>query len=303
MTGSQKNVPRPIQRSHTLLAHWWESGARDLPWRNRSTTPWAILVCEVMSQQTQMSRVVPYWKKWMELWPDAATLADATPAEVITAWGRLGYPRRALRLKACAQQVRDRFNNQLPQTYEELISLPGIGDYTANAVLSFAYGQRVAVIDTNIRRVLTRVFTGVESHGGATKPQDKVLAEEVLPGQAQEAVVWNQATMELGALVCTAKNPDCSQCPLNGVCAFLKAGCPGLGEGRTRPRQHFRGTDRQVRGVILAALRELPVGSSLPMNEVDNLWPDASQLGSCLASLDDDGLIEIVGGDSIRLPG
>ncbi|BDR53424.1 adenine glycosylase [Bombiscardovia nodaiensis] len=259
-------------------------------------------MCEVMSQQTQMSRVVPYWQDWMRAWPDAAALAQASTAEVITAWGRLGYPRRALRLKECAVQVRDRFDNQLPHTYEELVSLPGIGDYTASAMLSFAYGQRVPVLDTNIRRVLTRAFAGVESHGGATKPEDRQLAEAVLPQGAEQAAVWNQATMELGALVCTAKSPACQDCPLAGVCAFLAAGRPGLGQGRTRPRQRFQGTDRQVRGLILAALRELPAGESLGQADIDQLWPDAAQLGSCLASLDEDGLIEIEPGGGAHLP-
>ncbi|BDR54265.1 adenine glycosylase [Bombiscardovia apis] len=236
------------------------------------------------------------------MWPDAAALANASAAEVITAWGRLGYPRRALRLKECAVQVRDRFNNELPQTYDELISLPGIGDYTASAVLSFAYGQRVPVLDTNIRRVLTRVFAGVESHGGSTKPQDRELAQEALPEGAEAAAVWNQATMELGALVCMAKSPACQECPLCDMCAFLAAGRPGLGEGRTRPRQRFQGTDRQVRGIVLAALRPLDSGQTLPKEQVDELWSDAAQLGSCLASLDEDGLIEIEPGGAIRLP-
>lgn len=302
MSGEQKKQQHSSRRVQKLLASWWEDNARDLPWRHKQTTPWGILVCEVMSQQTQMNRVVPYWNSWMELWPDSASLAAASTAEVITAWGRLGYPRRALRLKQCAEQVRDRFDNKLPSTYDELVSLPGIGDYTANAVLSFAYGYRVAVIDTNIRRVLTRVFTGVESHGGGTKPEDKDLALRVLPVSSEDATVWNQSTMELGAIVCTAQSPDCSHCPIRGDCAFLFAGCPGLGQGRTRPRQHFRGTDRQVRGIILSELRSLPSGSSLSRSEINGLWEDASQLAMCVDSLDDDGLIEIESDGSIRLP-
>lgn len=140
------------------LAEWWHASARDLPWRFGRTTAWGVLVSEVMSQQTQMSRVVPYWNDWMERWPDAVALADAAKADVITAWGRLGYPRRALRLQECARVVASDYDNKLPRTYDELLALPGIGDYTASAVMSFAFGERIAVVDTNIRRVLSRVF-------------------------------------------------------------------------------------------------------------------------------------------------
>lgn len=147
------------------LGAWWEANARDLPWRFGRATPWGVLVSEVMSQQTQMSRVVPYWTDWMERWPDARALAEAPKAEVITAWGRLGYPRRALRLQECACVVAEQYADKLPRTYDELTALPGVGDYTASAVMSFAFGERIAVIDTNIRRVLSRVFLGGESRG------------------------------------------------------------------------------------------------------------------------------------------
>lgn len=147
------------------LGAWWEANARDLPWRFGRATPWGVLVSEVMSQQTQMSRVVPYWNDWMARWPDARALAAAPKADVITAWGRLGYPRRALRLQECARVVAEEYGDELPRTYDELVALPGIGDYTASAVLSFAFGERIAVIDTNIRRVLSRVFLGTESRG------------------------------------------------------------------------------------------------------------------------------------------
>ena len=273
------------------LGAWWEANARDLPWRFGRATPWGVLVSEVMSQQTQMSRVVPYWTDWMERWPDARALAEAPKAEVITAWGRLGYPRRALRLQECARVVAEDYADKLPRTYDELTALPGIGDYTASAVMSFAFGERIAVIDTNIRRVLSRVFLGVESRGGATSPAERALANRMLPkdeilgcdadvadnaGSAEHvvnstirggkrsrlhrgerpSVTWNQSVMELGAVICTAKSPLCDTCPIADDCAFLKAGRPGLGERRTRPRQRFQGTDRQVRGLVLAALRE-----------------------------------------------
>ena len=170
------------------LAEWWHESARDLPWRFGRATPWGVLVSEVMSQQTQMSRVVPYWQAWMERWPDAAALADAPKADVITAWGRLGYPRRALRLQECARMVADDYHDDLPRTYDELVALPGIGDYTASAVMSFAYGERIAVIDTNIRRVLSRVFLGAESRGGAASPAERALANKVLPEDSAAAI-------------------------------------------------------------------------------------------------------------------
>lgn len=291
-------------RARRILAAWWETNARDLPWRFGRTTPWGVLVSEVMSQQTQMSRVVPYWTDWMRVWPDAAALANASTAEVITAWGRLGYPRRALRLQECARVVRDDYNNELPRTYDELVGLPGVGDYTASAVVSFAFGGRIVVIDTNIRRVLSRVFLGVESLGGAAKPDERELANRVLPDDVARSVTWNQSVMELGAMVCTAKHPLCDSCPVRNECAFLAAGRPGLGERRTRPRQRFAGTDRQVRGIVLHALRALSSDSSgvLSRSHVETLWADRVQLDKCVASLDDDGLIEILPGGDVRLP-
>lgn len=221
--------------AHARLGAWWEANARDLPWRFGRATPWGVLVSEVMSQQTQMSRVVPYWTDWMRMWPDAAALAGASTAEVITAWGRLGYPRRALRLQECARVVADRWHDDLPRGYDDLIALPGIGDYTASAVMSFAYGERIAVIDTNIRRVLSRLFLGVESRGGSASPAERDLANRALPRDARRSVTWNQSVMELGAVVCTAKTPLCDACPVRDRCAFLAAGRPGLGERRTRP--------------------------------------------------------------------
>ena len=284
------------------LAAWWESNARDLPWRFGRATAWGVLVSEVMSQQTQMSRVVPYWTTWMERWPDARALADAPKAEVITAWGRLGYPRRALRLQECARTVAERYDGALPRTYDELVALPGVGDYTASAVMSFAFGERIAVIDTNIRRVLARAFRGEESLGGSASQVERETARRLLPESDKVSVVWNQAVMELGATVCTAKAPLCESCPIAGQCAFLRNGRPGLGQRRTRPRQRFQGTDRQVRGLVLEALRGLPSGGTLERARVERLWEDRVQLDACVASLDDDGLVEMLPDGSLRLP-
>ncbi|MEE1295826.1 MAG: A/G-specific adenine glycosylase [Bifidobacterium sp.] len=284
------------------VAAWWDTNARELPWRFGRTTPWGVLVCEVMSQQTQMSRVVPYWEAWMARWPDAMALAAASKSDVITAWGRLGYPRRALRLQECARVVAHEYHDRLPDDYDELMALPGIGDYTASAVLSFAFGERIAVVDTNIRRVLSRAFLGEESLGGATTAAERALADLVLPIEPDVASRWNQAIMEIGALVCTAKTPRCEECPLREACLFLADGMPGLGERRTRPRQRFAGTDRQVRGLVLGALRALPEGAALAYDDAAKLWDDAAQLDRCIASLDEDGLVEIVGVHDLRLP-
>ena len=286
------------------LFAWWDVHARALPWRDARTSPWGVLVCEIMSQQTQMGRVVPYWNAWMERWPDAAALADAPRADVLAAWGRLGYPRRALRLQECARVVAAECRDELPRDYDALVALPGVGDYTASAVLSFAYGERIAVIDTNIRRVLSRAFLGEESLGGATGAAERALANAVLPRDAAASATWNQAVMELGALVCTAKQPACADCPLHGGCLFLAAGLPHLGERRTRPRQRFAGTDRQVRGIIMQALRDLPEDAHgvLRHEDASRLWKDTAQLDRCIASLDDDGLVESVSGHDVRLP-
>lgn len=168
----------------------------------------------------------------------------------------MAIPRRALRLQECAHVIAYDYADELPHTYDELLALPGIGDYTASAVLSFAFGERIAVVDTNIRRVLSRAFVGVESLGGSASPAERALAKRLLPDDDsakcrrfdRPSVVWNQAVMELGATVCTAKSPLCEACPIAGKCAFLRNGRPGLGQRRTRPRQLFQGTDRQVRG-------------------------------------------------------
>ena len=330
---TMENVETALAETEPIrlrLFDWWSRYARDLPWRFGRTTPWGVLVSEVMSQQTQMSRVVPYWTAWMKVWPDAASLAAAPKAEVITAWGRLGYPRRALRLQECARQVAGQYADRLPRDYDQLVALPGIGDYTASAVMSFAYGERIAVIDTNIRRVLSRVFLGRESTGGAASREERQLAWQVLPEdedpEASDHRVngddrletadpqirsaawreppsarWNQAVMELGATVCVARKPACDICPLAGHCRFLKAGLPGLGAGRTRPRQRFAGTDRQIRGSILQALRQAS-GAPVSRKDLKSLCDDEIRLDRCIASLDEDGLLEIGPDGLLSLP-
>lgn len=283
------------------LSSWWRSAARDFPWRFGRTSPWGVLLSEVMSQQTPMSRVLPYWRQWMGLWPTPQDLAQASTGDLIAAWGRLGYPRRALRLKECAQVVSQEFGGRLPDDYQSLVALSGIGDYTASAILSFAYGERVVVLDTNIRRVLVRAFTGQESRGGSTTKGERDLAQSLLPADRAQSVRWNQAVMELGALICTASQPACDRCPLKEKCLFLAVGRPGLGSTRTRPKQSFVGTNRQVRGIIIDALRRAP-DHRLGPDQVRSLWKDQGQLDECVIGLDQDGLIVIGQDQSLSLP-
>nr|WP_240680317.1 A/G-specific adenine glycosylase [Alloscardovia theropitheci] len=306
MTDQIEDIERSVVKERASafyepLSAWWDENARDFPWRFGKTSSWGVLISEVMSQQTPMSRVLPYWNTWMSVWPEPADLARATPAEVITAWGTLGYPRRALRLRECAQTIVKRHNGKVPSTYEELTALPGIGDYTASAVLSFYFHQRITVIDTNIRRVLSRSVEGTESLGGSATVQEKKIANLALPDDTHASVIWNQATMELGATVCTAKNPLCDDCPLQEKCVFLAAGKPGLGQKRTRPRQSFTGTNRQVRGLILKALRS-NISHKLEYSDVQKIWDNHAQLDECIASLDEDGLIVIGKNHAIALP-
>lgn len=290
-------------RALDLLRPWWAATARDLPWRDPATSPWGILVSEVMSQQTPMIRVVPYWTTWMETWPTPQALAAASPAEVITAWGKLGYPRRALRLQECARVVTETYGGQLPTDIDALLALPGVGEYTASAVASFAFGLRVAVVDTNIRRVISRALDGQESYGGATTATDRRRAAEVLPTDSADSVVWNQAVMELGATVCTSKNPQCDICPLKNICLWRQAGYPGIGERATRKSQKWKGTNRQVRGIVLNALRARPHHAPLDPATLETLWPNSTQLHECVAALDDDGLLDILPDGSVQLPG
>lgn len=273
--------------SQALLS-WFDANERDLPWRRPGTSAWGVLLSEVMSQQTPVARVAPVWEEWMRRWPTPADFAQATRAEVLRAWGKLGYPRRALRLWECAAAIGE---GEVPADVDKLLRLPGIGDYTARAVACFHYGVNVPVVDTNVRRVYAR------AEGGrflAPQPSKRELAAvaELLP--AENGPRFSAALMELGALVCTAKNPSCEQCPLRASCAWQLAGRPQPSaeeQARAKKRvQKFVGTDRQVRGKILDVLRaaERPV----PQSEIDVVWPDAAQRSRALASLLADGLAE-----------
>ncbi|WP_345639330.1 A/G-specific adenine glycosylase [Rugosimonospora acidiphila] len=279
---------------------WFDENARDLPWRHPSAGAWGVLVSEIMLQQTPVARVEPAWRSWMARWPDPASLAADTAAEAIRAWGRLGYPRRALRLHACAQAIVEQHGGVVPARLEELLALPGIGTYTARAVAAFAYGQRQPVVDTNVRRLIARAVAGRADAGPATTVADLDAVEALLPASDRLAARASAAFMELGALICTARSPRCHECPFWSVCAWRLTGSPAP-TGPTRRPQRYAGTDRQVRGLLLAVLRE--ESGPVPAARLDLVWPEQAQRARALAGLVEDGLVVPVSGHRFALAG
>lgn len=264
------------------IIDWFAVHKRDLPWRD--STAWGVMVSEFMLQQTPVVRVLPKWNEWMHRWPTPQDLASASTAEIITAWGRLGYPRRALRLHECAKIISADRCGKVPDSVEALRSLPGVGEYTAAAIAAFAYEARTLVLDINIRRLFSRVLDGVEIPKASLSNQERLDRTELIP--ETDAHVWAAATMELGALVCTSRNPLCDQCPLASICKWKAAGYPT--SDQPRKSQGWHGTDRQCRGVIVQALRE---NAALNKKEIQGLWHEESQIEKALATLVKDGLI------------
>lgn len=281
------------------LTSWYGRHARDLPWRAADRTPWGVLVSEIMLQQTPVARVLPAWRDWLDRWPSPHDLAADAPADAIRAWGRLGYPRRALRLHSAATMITERHGGDVPRSYGTLRSLPGVGDYTAAAVAAFAFGERHAVLDTNVRRVLARAFTGSAAPPASTRVAERTLAESLLPDDGAAAATWSVAAMEFGALVCTARSPDCDACPLAGDCAWRAAGYPDAG-APSRRAQPWEGTDRQARGRLMAALRDSD--GPVARDRLDQLWPDAVQRERAITGLVADGLVQVTGA-GYALPG
>ncbi|MCW2494215.1 A/G-specific adenine glycosylase [Jatrophihabitans sp.] len=279
------------------LARWYRHAARELPWRRRDAGPWAVLVSEIMLQQTPVNRVLPVYAAWLERWPTPAALAADSAGEAVRMWGKLGYPRRALRLRECAVAITERFGGAVPSDVAELESLPGIGTYTARAVAVFAYGQRHPVVDTNVRRVVARAIDGVGEAGPPSTRRDLIAVEALLPPAGAPLV--SIALMELGALVCTARAPRCLACPIAAHCAWLGAGSPPYTGPRARA-QTFTGTDRQLRGLLLDVLR----ASTQPVTEVALKipWHDEPQRQRALDSLIADGLIDPLEDGTFALP-
>ncbi|HEX2362654.1 MAG TPA: A/G-specific adenine glycosylase [Jiangellaceae bacterium] len=284
---------------HDALIEWYGRHARDLPWRAPDRTPWGVLVSEVMLQQTSVARVEPVWREWRDRWPTPAALAAEQPGTAIRAWGRLGYPGRALRLHAAARSIVERYGGEVPSAVQKLRELPGVGEYTAAAVASFAFGQRHAVLDTNVRRVLARAVSGVAAPPHTPAAAERRVAESLLPADAL-AATWSVAVMELGALICTARSPRCGDCPIALSCAWRLAGFPQH-DGPNRASQRWEGTDRQARGALLAVLREAP--GNVAKGRLDSVWPqDPIQRERALDALIADGLVEPIDSGYFRLP-
>ena len=284
---------------HADVLQWYAVSSRALPWRDPSCSPWGVLLSEVMSQQTPLARVEPIWREWMARWPSPADLARESPGEAVRAWGRLGYPRRALRLHEAATVMTRMHGGEVPRDQSELRALPGIGDYTAAAVAAFAFGDRSVVVDTNVRRVQARVVTGTAQAAPSMTRAEVALAAGLLPEDDEEAATWNVAVMELGALVGTAGAPRGVEGPVRGRWGGLLGGRPAY-DGPPRRGQAWHGTDRQVRGIIVQALRDSP--GPVPR---EALAPghDPRQVDRCLASLIEDGLVEPIGEAHVGLPG
>ena len=284
---------------------WYDTDARELPWREPDCPAWHVLISEVMLQQTPVARVLPIWQEWVRRWPTPADLAASTAGEAIRDWGRLGYPRRALRLHEAARAIVERHGGEVPSDHADLLALPGIGTYTAAAVASFAFGQRHAVVDTNVRRVFARTIGGEAQAAPALTVAESRLAASLLPDHPQRAARWGVAVMELGALICTARAPRCGSCPVSSQCRWQLSGAPPH-TGPVRRGQAWSGTDRQIRGAILAVLRAsaTPVDGATLADEVpDSALRDAFQRSRCLDGLVADGLVEPLPDDYYRLPG
>lgn len=296
------HVNTPAETLVPELSQWYAANARDLPWRrpefHERFGAWGVLVSEIMLQQTPVARVVAPLESWLARWPTPTAMSQASPAEVVQQWANLGYPRRALRLHRASIEITERHGGEVPRDVDALLALSGIGDYTARAVATFAFGDRHPVVDTNTRRVIARALDGRSQPGPAAR-RDLTLMAALLPPEDADSAVFNAAIMELGAVVCTSRSPRCDRCPVVDSCAWVSAGRPDTGD--TRPRQaRYEGSDRQARGAVLKALRGAPE-ASVAADEVLHDWADGAQRDRAIDSLVADGLVEAVGG-MLRLP-
>jgi A/G-specific adenine glycosylase len=252
-----------------------------------------------MLQQTPVGRVLPAYEQWIARWPTPADLAAAAPGDAVRAWNRLGYPRRALRLHAAATTIVARHGGEVPADYAQLRALPGIGDYTAAAVAAFAFRQRHVVLDTNVRRVLARAVSGMAEPWSSPTVAERRVADDLLPDDGERAARFSVALMELGALICRARAPQCDRCPYAQRCAWRQAGYPPSA-APPRKGQGYEGTDRQARGAVLAVLRAQPGPAHL--RQLHAAWADAVQLDRALDGLVTDGLVEPLPRARYQLP-
>ena len=278
---------------------WFRREARDLPWRREGFGAWGVLVSEVMLQQTPVARVIPRLETWLERWPTPTALAASPAGDAVRAWDRLGYPRRALRLHAAAVAITERHGGVVPSDVDELLALPGIGDYTARAVAAFAFGLRHPVVDTNVRRVLARAVLGDGEPGPPSTRRDLAAMEALLPHDEPEAKLFNAGVMELGAIVCVARRPRCELCPIADRCRWRRSGYPEYDGPRAARQARFEGSDRQLRGRLLAELR----ASDVPLTavELESVLPDEERRARIVAGLVADGLV-VFSDDGYGLP-
>lgn len=281
----------------SALGNWFSANQRDLPWREPGTTPWGVLVSEVMLQQTPVARVEPIWRDWMDRWPTPGDLADASVADAVRHWGKLGYPRRARNLHHQATIISRHHGGVVPRNVDELLDLPGIGHYTARAVASFAYGDPHPVADTNVTRVIARVVEGAAFAGHWSTKESLAQVSELLSSQSKKNYpVINLAIMELGALVCRARQPLCSECPLAAECSWRQAGYPLDDAVMPKKQARYEGSDRQARGRLLAILRDNH--EAVGQHHLLLSHQPTSQARRALQSLISDGLvIEVERGD------
>ena len=281
------------------IIDWFEAEGRDLPWRQPDFTPWGSLVCEFMLQQTPVARVIPKLEEFLTRWPTPAALVASPSGDAVRAWANLGYPRRALWLHACAVTIVEKFNGEVPSNVEDLLALPGVGPYTARAIAVFAFGAHEPVVDTNIRRVIARHNQGNADQGPPSTKRDLEAMEALLP-EPSLSPDFNAGIMELGALVCTARNPRCEACPIARTCAWKNAGYPEHVGPKKTVQKKYEGSDRQARGTVMKLLRESH--RVVTTEELGSVWADKAQLGRAISGLLKDGLIELVADDSYQLP-
>ncbi len=269
------------------ITDWYAVSSRDLPWRRPDVCAWSVMVSEFMLQQTPVTRVLPAYVKWLARWPTPEALAAASPADAVRQWDRLGYPRRAVRLHESARVITAKHDGQVPANIHHLRELPGVGSYTAAAIATFAYGQRHAVLDTNVRRVLARLITGRQYPSQSLTKPEQALAESLLPPeQDRRAATWSVALMELGALICTAANPNCAACPVAQSCTWRATGSPPAPPPRRA--KPYQGSERELRGRLLAVLRNAT--APVPQSAFDGIWPDELQQRRALHALIREGL-------------